>query len=282
MKMFKEFLKYVFSIVLALGVLVLIVCGVANNTVLKKEFIYSALRDTNYYQKVYDLVYDNFSIYVMQSGFDESVFNDIVTLDKVEKDTKIIFTNIYENKTDIVDTDEIKVKLRKNIDEFLENTGVKAEEKSLKKYENIISEQYKYSVNYHTAVIETLSKGLNTVNSIQAKVKVMAEIAIAVSLFMLIILNLSTPVVALNNLGVGSLFLGILSISLKLFINQFFNFDLLLVVNKALTNLLEFILNSIYSQLMLYGICFVIAGLFLIIVGSYMQAKKNTKVVEKK
>ena len=66
-----------------------------------------------------------------------------------------------------------------------------------------------------------------------------------------------------------------LSILFKFFIDQFFNFDVLLVVNKALTDLLEYLLNSIYNTLLIYGIGFSVIGLFLILAGSYKQAKQK-------
>ena len=136
-------------------------------------------------------------------------------------------------------------------------------------------EQYKYSINYHTTIIKTLSDGLKVANKIIAKADIIAKIAIAISLFMILLLNLKNFVALFNALGVSSLFFGVICILLKVFINQFFNFEILLVVSKALTDLLEFILNSIYDKLLLNGIWFTVMGVFLIIVGSYLQAKKS-------
>lgn len=276
--MINEICKYIFSIILALGIFVLIICGIASDTILKKEYIFSVFDEIDYYQKVYDLTYENFSIYVMQSGFNEDIFDGIVTLDKVKNDTQIIFTDIYDGKNDEVNLEVVKENLRSNINNYLEKSGVKAEEKSLKMYEDVISEQYRYSVNYHTSVIETLSKGVNTAKEIISRAEVFAKLAIAVSLFMIIILNIRNNFIIVNSLGVCFLFLGVLSISFKLFIDQFFNFDVLLVINRALTDLLEFLLNSIYSKLLIYGIVFGIIGLCLIVLGSINQTKRKSKV----
>ena len=38
---------------------------------------------------------DNFEKYINQSGLDESVFEGIITKEKVEKDSKIILYNIF-------------------------------------------------------------------------------------------------------------------------------------------------------------------------------------------
>jgi len=278
MKVLNELFKYFFSFVLALAVLSLLICSILNSSVLKKEYFISALEKTDYYQKVYDLAYENFSIYVMQSGFESSVFDGIISINKVKEDTNNIFSSIYDNRDYPVDTDIIKANLRDNINKHLQDSGVKAEEKSLKKFENVIVEQYIYSVNYHTSVIKELANGLAKVRDIINSVDIAAKLALAVSLFMIILLNIKNIRVIINSIGVSALFIGVLSILFKSFINQFFDFDVLLVINKALTDLLEYILNSLYIQLQVYGIAFLLIGLCLILLGSYSQAKQGKKV----
>ena len=98
MKVVKSIIQYIIVTILALAVLALIIMNLFSSSILSKDYILSKLEEQNYYDKIYEDTKSNFENYIHQSGLDEEVLNDIVTKEKIKKDTNIIINNIYNGK----------------------------------------------------------------------------------------------------------------------------------------------------------------------------------------
>ena len=112
--MIKKIIQYIIVTILALAILALVIINILSSSILKKEYILSKLQQQDYYEKIYEETKSNFENYIHQSGLDEEVLENIVTKEKIEKDTKKIINNIYNGMDEKVDTEEIKNKLNKN------------------------------------------------------------------------------------------------------------------------------------------------------------------------
>ena len=93
--MAKKIIQYIVATILALAILGLVIINILSSSILSKEYILAKLQSQNYYEKIYKETESNFENYIHQSGLDEDVLKDIVTKEKVEKDTRIILNNIY-------------------------------------------------------------------------------------------------------------------------------------------------------------------------------------------
>ena len=111
--MAKKIIQYIVATILALAILGLIIINILSSSILSKEYIIGKLQNQNYYEKIYQETESNFENYIHQSGLDEDVLKDIVTKEKIEKDTRIILNNIYNGMDEKIDTKEIKEKYGK-------------------------------------------------------------------------------------------------------------------------------------------------------------------------
>ena len=115
MKILKTIIKYILTIIFTVLLILYILINLASSTVLNENYVLSKLEQTDYYNKIYEYVKSNYENYVYQSGLEENVLNNIITKEKVEKDTKIIIGNIYDVLDEKIQTQEIKDNLNKNI-----------------------------------------------------------------------------------------------------------------------------------------------------------------------
>ena len=79
MKAVTGIIKIVVDILLVIAISLLVFINFASSTVLSENYILSELDDTNYYEGIKELVYSNFENYIMQSGFDDNVVDNIVS-----------------------------------------------------------------------------------------------------------------------------------------------------------------------------------------------------------
>ena len=73
-------------------------------------------------RNIYTAVESDFENYIYQSGLDENVLENIVSLEKIENDTKTIINNLYDGTSETIDVTEIENNLNNNIQNSLDYT----------------------------------------------------------------------------------------------------------------------------------------------------------------
>ena len=121
MRIAKTIIKYIVTIILAIAMIAYFFISLVSSTILSEQYILSKLDETNYYNKIYEYVKSNFENYIYQSGLEETVLEDVVSKEKIRKDTGIIISNLYDGLNQKIDTQEIRDNLNKNIKETLED-----------------------------------------------------------------------------------------------------------------------------------------------------------------
>ena len=89
MKILIQIIKIVLIMMLSVLISILILTNIVNATILNKTYILDKLDQSNYYSQTKKEIQSNFENYILQSGLQEDVIVNIVTEDKIKKDTKI-------------------------------------------------------------------------------------------------------------------------------------------------------------------------------------------------
>ena len=161
--MAKKIIQYIVATILALAILGLIIINILSSSILSKEYILGKLQNQNYYEKIYQETESNFENYIHQSGLDEDVLKDIVTKEKIEKDTRIILNNIYNGMDEKIDTKEIKEKLTENINNSLNGKISSSEQKAINTFVDTICKEYETTIS-HTNYEKKINEALNKIN----------------------------------------------------------------------------------------------------------------------
>ena len=141
---------YILLILLCLNLLILSILLPLKYTLFNEEYMKQELIRQNYDTKVYEEVKTQMNHYLIQSGLDEIVFDNIITEDKVKEDIKNNLTSLYENKESYVDSTSITNQLEENIENYLtsQNIEVKATE-SLNAFVKQIGSIYEEELNLY-------------------------------------------------------------------------------------------------------------------------------------
>ena len=157
MKIFKNIITFIFTIILTILILSYVIIKLCSSTVLNENYVISKLEENDYYNKTYELVESNFENYIQQSVLDEEVLKDIITKDEIEEDTKSILNNIYSGIGDNISTEKIKERLTQNIDKSLENKKLSSSEKeAIDDFIDKIGNEYETTI-FHTNYEKSLS-----------------------------------------------------------------------------------------------------------------------------
>lgn len=281
----KNILRYIIAILLTIVIIAFLLINLLSSTILSEKYVLSKLEETDYYNKMYEYVQSSFENYIYQSGLEENVLDNIVSKDKIEKDTKIIIGNIYDGLNEKIDTQEIKDKLNSNINNSLKNQKMNATQKeAIDKFVGEITNEYTKTMshtNYETQINKAYAKGMKYIGIVKKAMLV----SIAILVILLILVSLKRIYRIFTILGVSMLSSGTFFAITNWYIMAKIKVQTITILNDAISdcvrNILQELLNTVKNEALILGL----AGICLIIIPSlihyYIRCKdeKSTKVV---
>ena len=137
----------VIKAILVVGLLLCIIAfgmiQIASSTILSQSYVLKQLEEANYYANIYTEIKSDFENYIYQSGLDESVLENIITVEEVTQDTNQIIANIYNGDNKQIDVTALKERLNNNIKESLSGQRINSStQKAIDEFVNKIADQY--------------------------------------------------------------------------------------------------------------------------------------------
>lgn len=274
--MAKKITQYIIATILALAILALVIINIFSSSVLSKEYILSKLQSQNYYDKIYEETESNFENYIHQSGLDEDVLKDIVTKEKIEKDTKIILNNIYNGMDEKIDTKEIKDKLNENINNSLNGKISSSQQKAIDTFVDTICKEYETTIS-HTNYEKKINNVLNQINKYIDLAKKTMMIIIGVSLVLLILLTFKKIYRIISKIGVAFVIDGLILLLAEKYINSKIKINTIMLLNNGISDVLQSILNEILGNILKTGSILLSLGIVLILVYGIIKSIRKSK-----
>lgn len=272
----KRIIQYIVATILALAILALIIINILTSSVLSKEYILGKLQEQNYYEKTYNEVESNFENYINQSGLDEEVLKDIITKEKIQKDTKIIINNIYNGMDEKIDTEEIKNKLNENIDNSLNRKKTATEQKAIDTFVDTICKEYETTIS-HTNYEKKINSTLNKINKYIDLANKALLVVIGVSVLLLILLTIRRIYRILARIGTSFIIDGIILILAKIYISSKINVSTIMLLNSGVSDVLQSILNEILGKILYTGSILLSLGIILTIIYGIIKGVRKAK-----
>lgn len=273
----KNILRYIIAILLTIVIIAFLLINLLSSTILSEQYILSKLEETDYYNKMYQYVESSFENYIYQSGLDENVLEDIVSKEKIEKDTKIIIGNIYDGRNEKIDTQEIKDNLNANINKSLGNKKLNTTQKTaIDTFIDEITNEYKTAMshtNYEQQINNIYSKGIKYVNILKKALL----ISIAVLIILLIVLSLTKIYKVFAMAGISMLSSGILFEITNWYITSKIKIQTITILNDAISDTVRNILQEIMNTVKNEAVILTLIGIILIIIPSLIHYYKNSK-----
>lgn len=266
MKALKTVIKYIIIIILALSMIAYFFIQLASSTILSEQYILSKLEETDYYNKIYESVKSNFENYIHQSGLEETVLENIVSKEKVRKDTKIIISNLYDELEQKIDTQEIRDNLNNNIKETLgEQNITKTQQSSIDTFVDHICNEYTDTMShfsYEKQINQYYQKAMQYINL----AKKILLIIIGLAILLLLVLNLKRIYKFVLLLGISLTTTGTFLVIVNLFINSKVKVQTITILNDAISDTVRSVLAEILHMIMNNGSIMLISGILLIII----------------
>ena len=275
MKVFLTIIRYIFIIILTALIILLAFMGIASSTILNKEYVLAKLDETEYYDGIYQEINNNFENYIYQSGFDETVINNIVTKEKIKKDTNVIISNIYDGTNEEIDVTEIKTNLMSNINNYIQSSNLThAKQDAIDSFIDTICKEYNKVMthtDYEQSIYNMYVKALKYVET-GRQVLLIAILVITVLIFALYLKEIYRGI---SKLGIAITASGIFCVFTNAFITSKVKIDTIKILNDSFSNALRGILNDIVGTIGNLGCILLLCGMIVIIVGSIIESTKN-------
>lgn len=280
MKVLMEIFRYIISAILTLGIGLIFACNLISSTLLSKDYIISEFEENGYYSNIYNDVQNSFSKYIMQSGLEESIIQDIVTENKVKDDTNIIISNIYDGNDEEIEVESIEQKLNENIQNSLNDKNLTEESKaSIQQFTNLISNDYILTImhtNYESKINDYIVKS----NSIIEKIFKLGKYIIIISIVFMFLVNIKSFNRNISMLGISLSLLGFIFIYVQYLINKNIDIDRIYILNQAFSNVAKNIAKDNLDNLVMYGKQVIGFGIIFILIGNILRS--IFKKIEKK
>ncbi len=273
MKRAKKIISFILAFVLSLSIIAVFILGYINSALFSEVNIRTSMKDTNYYYNIYSIINDTANDYVLQSGFDNKVLDDVITEYQVQEDMNKVIDGLYNNKKVEIDTDKLKKKLHENIQKQIEEENhvvTESTKADIEEFEKSVIDAYKSNIFYSQDVLNKIGSYIQKIHKI-LNIAVIS-LSIAILILALIMFKVYEPSIGVAFITAGVFFIIIKGFSvINLAINN------ILILNWAFSRTLVYILNNLIQKIFVIGILITILGFSSMLLSEYMRHKPKRK-----
>lgn len=271
MKIIRKIISYILAIILVTLMSATIILSIVNAVVFSKSNVKKQMQKVDYYTEINNIIKESANNYIMQSGFDESIMDNVISKEKINNDIDKVINAIYEGEEVEISTDEIKNSLDKNVQQYIAQNNYKVDaqtQKDIEKFEDKIESIYANSITYSKSSIKKVVKYFKMA-------KRMTRVALIASLILLIIFAIITYKTNRATFGISLLATGIICIFIKCYSSINIAVNNILMVNKTFSNLMINIINQVIQYVFIGGIILAVLGIALIIIFERKSANEK-------
>lgn len=273
-KIIEIIIKSILIVALFISLLGFAILNILSKTIFNQGYTLQKLEETNYYGNIYTQIKSDFRNYIYQSGLDEDVIEDVVTLDEVKQDTKKMITGIYSGIIEEINTEQIEERLNNNIKASLEGRSITPEiQEAIEIFVNQITTQYEDTLSktvYKNEIYKYYSKAENIVKKAE---KITIVVAV-ISGVLIVIINFKKIFKNIGFLGIPFLSAGIGCKVIHSYIKKEIYIEYFTILNDAITITLREYLLGLVEQVLKFGYIYIATGIVLIVFGNVMHGLK--------
>ena len=266
-------LSYIMKFIQSISFFLLSLSLILIFTVFNEDYVLDLLNNHNYYQELYDNTLEEVSYYLEQSGLNEEVLNNVISV-KSLKNEIITIDNLYTNQKITVNTEEFQNNLTTNINNYIKDNNIRVDNKDTvniltKKLVNIYEEEISYN--------NTFEKVRPMFNKAYKLTKIVLYLSIIVS----IITYLINRYIFKDRNIIASLFTNfVILVGLVLYIKYTIDINNIFFYNNSISNILMEFINSVLKCMLVTGIVSFLLGLFIVFTttGTFRALRKNKKL----
>ena len=264
--MLKKIISYIITFIIIIVAILITLTGVIRTTILSENYLLSVLEEQNYYKNAGTRINDAFGNYILQSGLEPEILNELVTQEKIKHDIQEIISALYTNNKYEISTSDIKKELNSRIDKVIEenNKKLNAEEKqSIENFVTSITDAYETEIAYSISAIDEIGGVLyKIINVVSTVILVLVVIEV---LLVLIVWGINrkgdTPYI-----GIGLLASGVMLLTPQIVASLKMRLQNILMFNEDFSQVIRAVVQEILQRLDIIGGILILLGIILIVV----------------
>lgn len=267
-------LSYVMKFIQSISFFLLSLSLILILTVFNEDYVLDLLNNHNYYQELYSNTLEEVSYYLEQSGLNEAVLNNVISVKSLKKEIITTIDNLYTNQKITVNTEEFQNNLTTNINNYIKDNNIRVDNKDTvniltKKLVNIYEEEVSYN------------NAFEKVRPIFNKTYKLTKIVLYLSIIMSIITYLINRYVFKDRNIIASLFTNFVILGgLVLYTKYTIDINNIFFYNTSVSNILMEFINSVLKCMLVTGIISFFLGLFIVFTttGTFKKLRQNKKL----
>ncbi len=163
MKIVKRIWNFGIAFLLCLGLVGGFVILLGTHTVLNKEYVLQQLAKNDYYERIQTDFKNRLEEYQYQSGFPETVFENLYTEEWIKEDVDAMINHLYDGAEMINHSANIEEQVMANINQYLLENNIdltKTEQQNVEAFQKIIVDVYEENINILPNQVSKLSNVL--------------------------------------------------------------------------------------------------------------------------
>lgn len=85
MKIIRKIISYILAIILVTLMSATIILSIVNAVVFSKSNVKKQMQKVDYYTEINNIIKESANNYIMQSGFDESIMDNVISKEKIKQ-----------------------------------------------------------------------------------------------------------------------------------------------------------------------------------------------------
>lgn len=279
MKVVKKIINIVLSFLLCLGIVGGFMIMLFSNTVLSKKYALNQLEKNGYYEKVQTDLKNGFEEYQYQSGFPNTVFQNLCSSDMIKRDIDLMINYLYGETSEMMNHSvTVEERITKNINEYLsENNIVLTQEQqdNVEQFKEIVVNVYENKISIVSNYIDQVA---NVIKKMAEVMKIFQMAVIGFVIFMIIvilIINFNCFSDFISTIAVSFLSGGILLELINWVIVKQIDIKNIVLLTQSLSDLIKEISYDVLAKFCWYGGIFIVIGVGAIIVSNYKKVREK-------
>ncbi len=259
MKVLKQIKNYLFVFFISIIILLITTTIFLKSTILNYNFVLNIIEKDNYYNKLYDDIYEEMLNNIPSSGFDKVILENLFTIEDLKQDTENIIIDFYSNEKIENHNERLKSKLNTNINKYIKDNKLVVESQNdINRYVNIMIEVYKKNI-IPGSVIEQAEKSFKMIN-------IIVTITLILSIISLLVIIIYKRKELYKSYSILLLFTSFVYIFIYFYIKNHVDISNLMFYNNSLSSIVKSIINNLLSRLLIITIIYFILSIIIEII----------------
>lgn len=208
-------------------------------TVFNVSYVKNVLSKNDYYDNLYHEILTEMSYYTNQSGFEDDILNNIITIGEVKFETNSFIEKVYTGKTRNIDTEALNKRLQNNIDAYISKSSFEyVDKKEIDDFIKAIDEVYSDEIKL-MGYVEKIAPLFYKLITLSSKLLI-----IAIVLFVILSI-INYLLYKFKNINIILLFTAFSLIFFSIYFKNNIDVKNIFIYSKLMSDIIKYIINNI-------------------------------------